>query len=61
MIAEFTEVTLKHDVDGPGIHLPAGSRGVVMAIWMDGEAYEVEFDRPVPTVVRLSAEAIQGD
>jgi hypothetical protein len=51
--ADFTEVTLKRAVDVQGVHLPAGAHGVVMAAYADGQAYEVEFDRPRHVVLTL--------
>ena len=44
--AEFTTVTLKRIVEVHGVTLPAGSRGVIMGVYDDGLAYEVEFDSP---------------
>jgi hypothetical protein len=51
--ADFTEVTLKRAVDAQVVHLPAGARGVVMAAYADGQAYEIEFDRPRHVVLTL--------
>jgi hypothetical protein len=50
---DFTEVTLRYDVDVQGVRLPAGSHGVVMAAYADGTAYEVEFDQPRHVVLTL--------
>ncbi len=44
--AEFTEVSLTHPVAVHGVAMPAGARGVVMAAYADGLAYEVEFADP---------------
>jgi hypothetical protein len=43
---DFTTVTLTHPVEVQGVSMPAGARGVVMAAWADGMAYEVEFESP---------------
>ena len=41
---DFTPVSLVRPIDVDGVHMPAGARGVIMAAWADGLAYEVEFD-----------------
>jgi len=33
--------------------LPPGAEGVVVGIWRDGAAYEVEFDEPFHAVVTV--------
>jgi len=43
---ELTEVALKNAVTVQGVALPAGTRGVIMAAYADGLAFEVEFDTP---------------
>jgi hypothetical protein len=44
--AEFTDVTLRHSVEVQGVFMPAGAHGVIMGVYADGQAYEVEFDSP---------------
>jgi hypothetical protein len=44
--AELSEVTLLRPVKVQGVALPAGARGVVMAAYADGLAYEIEFAEP---------------
>jgi hypothetical protein len=44
--AELSEVTLLRPVKVQGMALPAGARGVVMAAYADGLAYEIEFAEP---------------
>jgi hypothetical protein len=51
MLKEFDEVTLKRDLDVRGVHLSAGARGMVMAVYADGTGYEVEFHQPAPVVL----------
>jgi hypothetical protein len=43
---ELTEVTLIRPVTVHGVAMRAGTRGVVMAAYADGSAYEVEFAEP---------------
>jgi hypothetical protein len=50
---EFAEVSLARPVWRDDDHLPAGSRGVVMATYADGLAYEVEFEEPRHLVLTL--------
>lgn len=46
IFAELSEVSLACPVTVNGIAMPAGARGVVMAAYADGLAYEVEFAEP---------------
>jgi hypothetical protein len=50
---DFAEVKLTHSVEEDGLVLPAGTRGVVMATYADGLAYEVEFEKPHHVVITL--------
>jgi hypothetical protein len=59
-IPELTEVTLKRAVDRRGVHLPAGARGVVMAAYANGLAYEVEFETPKHMVLTLEDTDVQA-
>jgi hypothetical protein len=43
---ELTEVTLVRPIAVHGVAMPAGTRGVVMAAYADGLAYEIEFSEP---------------
>ncbi|WP_158258302.1 hypothetical protein [Rhodopila globiformis] len=43
---EFTDVTLRRPVEVQGISMPAGAHGVIMGVYADGQAYEVEFHTP---------------
>ena len=45
-IQELAEVSLTRAVTVQGVSMPAGARGVVMAAYADGQAYEVEFAEP---------------
>jgi hypothetical protein len=53
---DFAEVMLKRDVDIHGVHMPSGARGVVMGVYADGLAYEVEFEEPRHAVLTLEAQ-----
>jgi hypothetical protein len=35
--------------------MPAGARGVIMAAWADGFAYEVEFEEPRHVLLTVEA------
>jgi len=59
-IPDFTEVTLKRAVDVQGVHLPAGTHGVVMAAYADGLAYEVEFEAPKHAVLTVEGRDIEA-
>jgi hypothetical protein len=43
-----------------GRDLPAGSRGTVVGVWRDGQAYEVEFATPFACLVTVPAEGLSG-
>lgn len=43
-----------------GVTVPVGSRGTVVAIWGDGQAYEVEFTRPVVGVATMLANMLRA-
>jgi hypothetical protein len=59
-IPELTEVALKRAIDRRGVHMPAGARGVVMASYADGLAYEVEFEAPAHIVLTLEGADLQA-
>jgi len=44
MIKEFGKVALNNDIPGTGLH--AGTEGVVVMVYGEGAAYEVEFFSP---------------
>jgi hypothetical protein len=50
---DLTPVALTRPLDADDVHLPAGARGVVMAAYADGLAYEVEFDEPRHVVLTV--------
>jgi hypothetical protein len=52
---DSTEVTLAQPIVVQGIATPAGSRGVIMAAWADGQAYEVEFGTPRHVLLTVEA------
>ena len=60
IIKEFTEVSLTHPVQAEGVCMPRGARGVVMAVYADGRAYEVEFEVPHHVVLTLEGPDIQA-
>jgi hypothetical protein len=56
---DFTAVSLTGAIDVQGVYMPAGTRGVVMAGYADGRAYEVEFERPHHLVLTVTAEDLE--
>ncbi len=42
-----------------GETVPAGSEGTVVAVWNGGEAFDVEFVRPVETLAAIVPKALQ--
>lgn len=50
-LVELAEVQLRRAVSVDGILYPAGSRGVIVWCYPDGEAFEVELFSPQPAVV----------
>lgn len=56
---EFSEAGLAHPVKVHGVAMPAGARGVVMAVYADGQTYEVEFTEP-HLVLTIEDEALQA-
>jgi hypothetical protein len=57
--AEFSEVTLKRPVEVQGVQMPAGAHGVIMGVYADGLAYEVEFASP-HVVLTIEQEDLQA-
>ena len=53
--AELAVVSLAHAVSVAGKSLPAGSAGVVVAAYADGDGYEIEFEHPFHAIVTLEA------
>ncbi len=60
LFEDFARVTLVHPITVQGITMPAGSRGVVMAAWADGRAYEVEFETPRHVLLTVEAGYLQA-
>jgi len=58
MPAELDSVRLRVDVAVDGRAIPAGSEGVVVAVYGDGKACEVEFVEPVHAVVTVELSQI---
>lgn len=58
---DFTQVALTRPVDAHGVHMPEGARGVVMAAYADGLAYEVEFDEPKHVVLTIEGRDLRRD
>ncbi|WP_310474356.1 DUF4926 domain-containing protein [Sandarakinorhabdus sp.] len=56
--AELDSVRLRVDVVADGITIPAGAEGVVVAVYGDGKACEVEFIAPVHAVVTVELSQI---
>lgn len=57
--ADLTEVRFLHSVKVHGIVVPSGARGVVMAVFPDGLANEVEFEEP-DVVITLEADDLRA-
>jgi len=51
--AELDSVGMAVDVVADGATIPAGAEGVVVAVYADGKACEVEFIDPVHAVVTI--------
>lgn len=56
--AELDSVRLAVDVMADGMTIPAGAEGMVVAVYADGKACEVEFSRPVHAVVTIELSQI---
>ncbi len=57
---EYSEVVLSHAVEKEGVSMPRGARGVVMATYAGGLAYEVEFESPKHVVLTLEEQDLLG-
>ena len=53
-------VTLRDTVTDDGVTVPAGSRGTIVEAYAAGEAYEVEFARPVAGTATILADALRA-
>lgn len=51
--------TLVATLGEEGEDVPAGSTGTIVAVWGEGAAFEVEFTRPVETLVAIRPEALR--
>jgi hypothetical protein len=57
---ELDRVQTLEDVAGEdGERVPEGSEGTIVAIWGDGEAFEVEFMRPVETLSAIRPDLLK--
>nr|WP_294509315.1 hypothetical protein [uncultured Rhodopila sp.] len=56
--AEFSAIKLKIPVEVEGVLMPAGAQGVIMGVYADGLAYEVEFASP-HVVLTIEQEDLQ--
>jgi hypothetical protein len=56
--AELDSVRLAVDVVADGATIPAGAEGVVVAVYGDGKACEVEFIEPLHAVVTVELSQI---
>ncbi|MCJ2121230.1 DUF4926 domain-containing protein [Methylobacterium sp. J-077] len=58
-VRELDRVRILRAVSGDdGVTVPAGSTGTVVAIYADGEAFEVEFTDPVDTLATVEADTV---
>jgi hypothetical protein len=59
-IRELDRVRILQAVPGDDdLTVPAGATGTVVAIYADGEAFEVEFTEPVDTLATVEATALR--
>jgi hypothetical protein len=58
-LAEYSRVSLCHDIQSGGTTFAAGTQGVIVHRHGDGVGYEVEFERPVFRVVTLTERDIR--
>jgi hypothetical protein len=56
---ELSAVSLTRPINAQGVAVPAGARGVVMAAYPDGLAYEVEFEES-HLVLTIEGEDFRG-
>jgi hypothetical protein len=56
---ELSQVSLRRPVEVQGVAMPAGARGMVMAVYADGLAYEVEFEDP-HVVLTIEGQDLSG-
>jgi hypothetical protein len=61
ILAEYSHVRLRHDVQAGGTTYAAGTRGVVVHRHNDGIGYEVEFESPAFRVITLTAQDVWAD
>ncbi|OUJ14289.1 DUF4926 domain-containing protein [Acetobacter sp. DsW_063] len=57
---ELSAVKTLKPIDVDGQILPGGSRGTIVLVYGDGDAYEVEFTRPIPAIITLEPQDITG-
>jgi hypothetical protein len=55
----LSAVSLTRPINAQGVDVPAGARGVVMAAYADGLAYEVEFEEP-HVVLTIEGQDLRG-
>ena len=59
--ADLSVVEILRDVDtDEGATVPAGSHGTIVATWNNGEAYEIEFARPVVGIATVTGSALRS-
>lgn len=58
-VRELDRVRILRAVSGDDdVTVPAGTTGTVVAIYADGEAFEVEFTEPVDTLATVEADTV---
>ncbi|SFM50720.1 DUF4926 domain-containing protein [Methylobacterium pseudosasicola] len=58
-VRELDRVRILRAVSGDDdVTVPAGATGTVVAIYADGEAFEVEFTEPVDTLATVEADTV---
>lgn len=55
---ELDSVRLRADMSADGVTIPAGAEGMVVAVYANGKACEVEFVEPVHAVVTVELSQI---
>ena len=61
LFQELSVVQTTHVVEtDEGETVPVGSCGTIVGIWGDGEAYEVEFSRPVAGLATMRADMLRA-
>jgi hypothetical protein len=58
-LAEYSRVSLRHDVQAGGTTFTTGTQGVIVHRHADGVGFEVEFEHPAFRVITLTERDIR--